>query len=589
MRKEDRKRMLKPFLKRYGWKYFPGAIFLVLCSWISTRAPIVLGSAVDLLEKAASGGVTFQQFMPHALMILWIAIGVFLTRLTWRYFIIGNGRELEIWLRNQLYDHLQKLPISFYGTHRSGDMMAYAINDVNAVRMMMSMVLSQSLNALVSISFSISQMAAGISGRLTFLALAPVPLAIFLIIFNGRRVQKKSRRVQELFTNISGHVQENINGMRVLKAFAQEEAQNKVFAGESETMRKANIDLNDTSALTQPIMTLLFGLSYVIGIVYGGNLVLSGEMTVGDYVAFNSYLTMIVNPVNAIGRIVNMLQRGMASFKRLNSLFKIEEIPEFERREDKTPVLGELEAKNLTYTHFDGTVPAVENVSFHVPAGGMLGIVGPTGSGKSTVLQLLLKILQPERGQLFIDGRDICDIPAAAVRNSCGYVPQDGFLFNVSIKENVSFFSNASEDEIRRALDISGMTGDIEKMPEGLATVCGERGNHLSGGQRQRTSLARALVRAPQILLLDDTLSAVDTATEARILNALKTEFEGRTVIVIAHRLSAVLGADEILYMDHGKVVERGTHDELLALDSEYAHIFHEQQKGDEEEEVAQA
>lgn len=581
--------MLKPFLKKYGWKYFPGAIFLILCSWISTRAPIVLGEAVDLLEQAVSGGVTLQMFLPKAMMILWIAIGVFLTRLTWRYFIIGNGRELEIWLRNQLYDHLQKLPVSFYGTHRSGDMMAYAVNDVNSVRMMMSMVLSQSLNALMSIGFSVSQMAAGISGRLTFLALAPVPLAVFLIITIGRRVQRKSRRVQELFTNISGHVQENINGMRVLKAFAQEGPQNELFAEESETMRKANIDLNDTSSLTQPIMTLLFGLSYVIGIVYGGNLVMQGEMTVGDYVAFNSYLTMIVNPVNAIGRIVNMLQRGMASFRRLQGLFDIEEIPEFERREDNTPVLGEIEAKNLSYTHFDGTTPAVENVSFRVPAGGMLGIVGPTGSGKSTVLQLLLKILPPSRGQLFIDGRDICDIPAAAVRDACGYVPQDGFLFNVSIKENVSFFSNATDDEIRKALDISGMTGDIEKMPEKLETLCGERGNHLSGGQRQRTSLARALVRSPKILLLDDTLSAVDTATEARILNALKIEFEGRTVIVIAHRLSAVLGADEILYMDHGQVVERGTHEQLIALDGEYAHIFHEQQKGSEEEEVAQA
>lgn len=575
--------MLKPFLKKYGWKYVPGAIFLVLCAFISTRAPIVLGEAVDLLERSVSGAVPFEAFLPKAMNILWIAIGVFLTRLTWRYFIVGNGREMEIWLRNQLYDHLQKLPVSFYGTHRSGDMMAYAINDVNAVRMMMSMVLSQTLNALMSIGFSISSMAAGIHGRLTLLALAPIPIAIFLIIYIGRSVQRKSRRVQEMFTNISGHVQENINGMRVLKAFAQEEPQNALFAEESEAMRQANIDLNDTSALTQPVMKLLFGLSYVVGILYGGNLVLAGEMSVGDYVAFNAYLTMIVNPVMSIGRIVNMLQRGMASYKRLKDLFDVKEIPEFERQDDPTPITGDIEARNLTYSYSDGSAPAVSNVSFHIPAGGMLGIVGPTGSGKSTILQLLLKIQQPSRGQLFIDGRDVCDIPAASVRNAAGYVPQDGFLFNVSIRENVDFFSGASEEEIRRALDISGMTGDIDHMPEKLETKCGERGNHLSGGQRQRTSLARALVRRPAVLLLDDTLSAVDTATESRILGALKSEFEGRTVIVIAHRLSAVLGADEILYMDHGRVVERGTHEQLLSLGGEYAHIFHEQQKGEEE------
>lgn len=576
--------MLKPFLKKNGWRYFPGAVFLILCSWITTRAPIVLGEAVDMLEQAVSGGVTMEVFLPKALMILWIALGVFATRLTWRYFIIGNSREMEIWLRNSLYDHLQKLPPTFYASHRSGDLMAYAVNDVNAVRMVMGMVMAQSLNAATSIGFSITEMAGGINGSLTFLALIPIPLAVFLIVYIGRRVQRKFRRVQELFSTISGHIQENINGMRVLKAFAQEEAQNEAFAVESESMRKANVNLNDTSALLQPVMKLLFGVSYAVGILYGGNLVLQGRMSVGDYVAFNSYLAMIVNPVMSIGRIVNMLQRGTASYKRLQSLFDVPEIPEFERQDDPTPINGEIRAQSLSYTHFDSSLPAVEDISFSLPAGGMLGIVGPTGSGKSTIHQLLLKLLQPQRGQLFIDGRDICDIPAAAMRRACGYVPQDGFLFNESIRENVSFFTDANEEQIRKALDIAGMTGDIENMPEGLETLCGERGNHLSGGQRQRVSLARALIRDPRILLLDDTLSAVDTATESKILGALKTEFEGRTVIVIAHRLSAVLGADEILYMNHGCVIERGTHEELLRKNGEYAHVFHEQQKAGAEE-----
>lgn len=575
--------MLKPFLKKNGWRYIPGAFFLILCSYISTRAPIVLGDAVDLLNEAVHGGVTMNAFLPIALRILWIALGVFATRFTWRYFIIGNSRELDMWLRNRLYDHLQKLPVSFYGTHRSGDMMAYAINDVNAVRMMMGMVTSQTLNAITSIGFSVSSMIAGISGRLTFLALAPVPLAIFLIVYIGRTVQKKSRRVQEMFANISGHVQENINGMRVLKAFAQEKAQNEAYAKESDDMRKANVSLNDTSALTTPVMTVIFGISYMVGLIYGGRLVLADEMSVGDYVAFNSYLAMIVNPVRMIARIVNMFQRGMASYKRLKVLFDEPEIPEFERLEDNTPITGEIEAKGLTYAHRNGNGNVVDGVDFKIKAGGMLGIVGPTGSGKSTILQMLLKIQQPGRGQLFVDGRDVCDIPAAALRSNCGYVPQDGFLFNVSIKDNVDFFSDASDEDIARALDISGMTDDIAAMPEGLGTICGERGNHLSGGQRQRTSLARALVRKPSILLLDDTLSAVDTATEKRILSALKQEFEGRTVIIIAHRLSAVLNADEILYLDHGRVIERGTHEQLLALGGEYAHVFAEQQKSEKE------
>jgi len=566
--------MLREFFKKHGWRYIPGAIFLVLCAWINTRAPLALGNAIEMVTTG-----NWSVFLKEALKILWIALGVFVTRDLWRYFIIVTSRELEVYMRNELYHHLQLLPVKFYGENRSGDLMAYAINDIGAVRMMFGMVIAQVLNAGSVLLFSVGSMAGEVNAKLTLLAMIPVPFAIAAVLLIGKQVRVRFRRVQELFSSISGHVQENINGMRVLKAFAQEKPQQEVFAAESDEKRRANIRLYYASALLQPLIAVIIGLSYVIGLVYGGQLVLEGTIGLGDYVAFNTYLTLIVMPINTIGRIANALERGMASYKRLRSLMDEPEVPEFDRTADETPIHGALEAKNLTYSYPDSTSPAVRNVSFKIPAGGTLGIVGPTGSGKSTVVQLLTKLLPVTRGELFIDGRDVQDIPAASIRNATGYVPQDGFLFNISIRENIDFFSGADMKDIEHAAESAGLAGDVAKMPEGYDTICGERGNHLSGGQRQRTALARALVRKPNILLLDDTLSAVDAHTEGQILSALKGEFQGRTAVIIAHRLSAVKDADEILYMDGGEVIERGTHEQLLAMNGAYARVWQSQQR----------
>jgi ATP-binding cassette subfamily B multidrug efflux pump len=566
--------MLRNFFKKYGWRYFPGAVFLVICAWLSTRSPLILGNAIDLVAAQDWSG-----FVREIWKLILVAVGVFITRDTWRYFIVFTSREMEVYLRDRLYWHLQLLPLKFYGSHRSGDLMAYAINDVNAIRMMFGMVFAQVLNSATSLLFSVSSMAGDVDVKLTVLALIPVPFAIAAVLFIGQQIQYRFRRVQELFSQLSGHVQENINGMRVLKAFAQEKSQYEDYERESLEKHDANIRLYRMSALLNPVITVLFGISYLIGLVYGGTLVIDGKITLGSYVAFNTYLTIIVGPIMTIGRISNTLQRGLASYKRMDALMKEDEIPEFDRNDDGKPVKGDIVVNHLSYRYEGGQDNALRDISVTIPEGTTLGIVGPTGSGKSTLMQLLIKLLPVRRGMIFIGGRDLADIPAAAVRNHSGYVPQDGFLFNVSIKENIDFFANKSMDDIEEAARISGLTDDIGRMAEGYETVCGERGNHLSGGQRQRTSLARALVRDPDILLLDDTLSAVDAHTEGEILQALGGELRGRTSVIIAHRLSAVKDAQQIIYLENGRIVERGTHEELLRLGGRYRAMWEQQQR----------
>lgn len=566
--------MLKPFFKKYGWRYLPGILFLCICTWLNTRTPLVLGNAIELV---AAGEWT--PFIREVGNLVLLAVLVFLTKDLWRYFLIVTSREMEVWLRDELYRHLQLLPPHFYNDHRSGDLMAYAISDVNAVRMMFGMVVAQVLNAVSSILFSIHSMATSIHPTLTLLALLPVPVAVAAVIYLGNQVQSRFRHVQELFAAFSGHVQENVNGMRVIKAFAQEKGQHEDFDRESDEMRAASMKLYRVSTLIGPGIQLIFSLSYVVGLSYGGHLVLNGSISLGDYVAFNTYLTLILQPIIMLGRVVDRLQRGLASYKRLDSLFRYPEIPEFERLTEGYAGAGDIRAEHLSYTYPDGTAPAVKDVSFHLPAGGTLGIVGPTGSGKSTLLNLIVKLQMPERGMLFIDEADVRDVPAAAIREATGFVPQDGFLFKGGLGENVAFFSGANEDEQIEAIRAAGLYDDLMKMPEGLQTDVGERGNHLSGGQRQRAALARALVRKPNILLLDDTLSAVDAHTEGAILSSLRGEMQGRTAIIVAHRLSAVENADEILYMENGSVAERGTHAELVALNGKYAEMLRMQKR----------
>jgi ATP-binding cassette, subfamily B, multidrug efflux pump len=569
------KKLIFDFIKKHKISYIIGIVFMLVSSYVQTLFPKVLGSTIDILKV---DNFSTKSVMGNILFLFLIAVGTFTCTYAWRNLIIGNARKIECYMRERLFKHFQELTPEFYNKRKTGDLIAYAINDISAVRMTFGPATAMSINGLVVCAASIYSMCIAVNWRLTIITLLPIPVIVLIIMNVGKVVRKKFKIVQENFASISDRIQENIYGIRVIKAYVQEDDEVRNFENLNEQMMNSNLEMVKTSSILSPIIELCFSISFVINLIVGGKMVINGTISLGDFIAFNTYLTIIMAPIISIGRVINILQRGMASLKRLNDILDSEpEIKDGKAMVSKS-IEGEIEFKNLSFAYPGADETVLENINIKVPRGHTLGIIGQTGSGKSTVANLLLKLYNVDNNKILIDGVDINDYSLEALRIGFGYVPQDNFLFSASIKDNIRFFNDMySQEEVENAARLSCIYDSIAGFPQRFDTILGERGVNLSGGQKQRISIARAIIKKPPVLILDDSLSAVDTITQAQILDNFKNIRSDRTAIIISHRISAVEDADEIIVLDQGRIRERGTHSKLLQKGGLYYDIYTEQ------------
>jgi ATP-binding cassette subfamily B multidrug efflux pump len=569
-------RPLLPYLKRYRWGYLVGTVCVLVSNAALVLIPWVIGHAADDLLKTGATGITRQKLLGWALRLLAVAvvrnIFLFLTR----WIVIGISRDIEFDLRNDLFAHLEKLSYSYYQKMRTGDIMAKATNDLNAVRMLLGPAIMYSANTIVFTAAALGFMIA-ISPRLTFYAFLPLPVASVVIQYFGRLIHERFERIQAMFSDISARAQENFSGVRVIRAYVQEEAEIRSFETANQEYIRRSLRLVRLIGMLWPTLELMLGLAMVLVLWIGGNQVLRGQIQFGSgFTAFAFYMIQLTWPIIALGWVVNIFQRGTASLLRLNEILVEEpEIQDGAEARD-LPIQGEIEFRNLNFSYNGKLV--LHDLSLRIPAGRSLAIVGPTGSGKTTLVNLIPRIYDADPGAVLIDGRPIREYSLAALRKNIGFVPQETFLFSDRIRENIALGVDAATDQqIHEAADAANIATDIEGFPEGYGTMVGERGITLSGGQKQRTAIARALIRNPRILVLDDALSSVDTHTEDKILNHLRDVMQGRTTIFISHRVSTVRNADRIAVLHDGRIVELGTHDELLTLNGYYTDLYNKQ------------
>ncbi len=564
------------FIRKYKWSYLIGMAVLIVIDLAQTEVPIIVGNVIDGIELQT---IDHAGFVNAVLRMAAIAVMVLAGRIAWRYCIFGAARKIERDMRNDLFSHLNTLPSSYFHEHKAGEIMAYMTNDIEAVRMTFAVTIMMGLDTLAIGLATMAKMVFEIDLRLSIVAILPMSLVAVVSTFVGREMHKRFTRRQEAFSKVADFVQEKLNGVKVIKAFVQEQKECLAFEAVNMDSRVANIREAKLQAFMFPFMHMIAGCSMAIAIGYGGYIAILGQISVGDFSAFIQYLNMLVWPIASIGRVINVITRGSASLKRIEKVLQTEsDIPDLIPAGEETPLRGDICVKNLTFRYPGTQKDVLRDISFEVKRGETLGIVGRTGAGKTTLADLLLRVDDPGQDMIYIGGQEIHSVSLKTLRRTMGYVMQDNFLFSDTVRNNIAFGDRSKTfEEIVAAAKAACVHENIMDFADGYETMVGERGVSLSGGQKQRIAIARALILDPEILILDDAVSAVDTDTEEQILRNLNALRAGKTNIIIAHRISTLQHADKIIVLSGGTITEMGNHAELVALGGIYADLYHRQ------------